>query len=73
MRYYTLNNPAISLAKNMLAHNLRTRLLPDKGFVVKYKQQFVSFKIIYKKNNDKIFQKIEETFLTHFAHFSNSE
>ena len=42
LSYYILKNPAIWLAKSILAHNLRTRILPDKGFVVKYKYHFLA-------------------------------
>ena len=36
-------NPAILLVDSILSHNMRTRILPDKEFVVKYKKQYVSF------------------------------
>ena len=35
LRNYTLKNPANWLAKSILVHNLRARISPDKGFVVK--------------------------------------
>ena len=35
MRYYNLKTPSIWLAKKILAHNLKTWILTDKGFAVK--------------------------------------
>ena len=40
LRYYILKNPTIWLADSILAHNSRTRILPDMGLVVKYQQQY---------------------------------
>ena len=40
LRYYILKNPAILLADSILAHNSRTRILPDMRLVVKYQQQY---------------------------------
>ena len=37
LRYYNLKKPAIWLAESILAHNLRTRILPDMRFVMKFK------------------------------------
>ena len=37
LRYHTSKNPAIWLVENILVHNFRTRILPDKGFAVNYK------------------------------------
>ena len=36
LRYYILKNPAIWLADSILAHNSRTRSLPDMRLVLKY-------------------------------------
>ena len=36
LRYWMFNNPAIWLANNIMAHNSRTRILPDIGLVMKY-------------------------------------
>ena len=38
LEIYILKNPAIWLADSILAHNSRTRILPDMGLVVKYQQ-----------------------------------
>ena len=38
LEIYILKNPTIWLADSILAHNLRTRILPDMGLVVKYQQ-----------------------------------
>ena len=38
LEIYILKNPAISLADSILAHNSRTRILPDMGLAVKYQQ-----------------------------------
>ena len=40
LRYYILKNPAIWLANSILTHNLRTRILPDLGLVMKYQLQY---------------------------------
>ena len=40
LRYYILKNPAIRLAYSVLACNLRTRVLPDMGLLIKYQQQY---------------------------------
>ena len=40
LRYCILKNPAIWLADSILAHNSRTRILPDIGLVVQYQQQY---------------------------------
>ena len=40
LRCYILKNSAIWLAKSILAHNSRTRILPDVGLVTKYQLQY---------------------------------
>ena len=35
-RYYTLKNPAIWLAKNIMANNSKTRILPDMRFLMDF-------------------------------------
>ena len=61
LRYCILKNPAIWLTDNILAHNSRTRILPDMGLVVKYQQQYsFHFRLFPRKTNDKIFQKIKK-------------
>ena len=57
--YYILKNPAISLAASILAHNSRTRILPDVGLVVNNNISF-HFRLFPRKTNDKIFQKIQK-------------
>ena len=41
MRYYILKYPAIWSADSILAHNLRTRILPDTELMLKYQQLLV--------------------------------
>ena len=51
------------MTDNILAHNSRTRILPDMGLVVKYQQQYsFHFRLFPRKTNDKIFQKIEKPY-----------
>ena len=40
LTYYILKNPAIWLTDSILAHNLRTRIFPDVGLLVKYQPQY---------------------------------
>ena len=40
LRYYILKNPATWSADSILVHNLRPRIFPDMGLVVKYQQQY---------------------------------
>ena len=57
LRYCTLKNPAIWLAKIILTHNWRTRLSTDKGFAVKYKWQCFILDYWEKKLNNFFFKK----------------
>ena len=41
LRYYTLKNLAAWLAKSILAHGSKIRILPHKGFMVKYKHNII--------------------------------
>ena len=68
--YYTLKNPAIWLAEIILAHNLRIKILPDKGFAVKYKSQYDFYlKYFQEKLILQFFKKYQkDQFLTHFVH-----
>ena len=68
--YYTLKNPAIWLAEIILAHNLRIKILPDKGFAVKYKSQYDFYlKYFQEKLMLQFFKKYQkDQFLTHFVH-----
>ena len=76
-RYFILKNPSIWLADSILAHNQRTRILPDVGLVVKY-QSTISFhfRLFPGKTNNKIYKKIpnlkyrKTLFWDHFGHFS---
>ena len=58
LRYYSLKNLAICLAESILVHNLRTRILPDKGFGVKYKLKFFFFLDYFKKCRKHLFWSI---------------
>ena len=58
-----LKNPAIWLANSILAHNWRTAILPDVGFVVKYQEFY--FRSFPGKTNGKSFRKI--LFWVHFG------
>ena len=50
-RYYTLKNPAIWLAKNIMANNSKTRILPDMRFLMDF--HFALFLEKKKKKNQK--------------------
>ena len=57
LRYYILKNPVIWLADSILAHNLRLRILPNIGFVVKYQNNIIFyFRLFPRKTSDKILQ-----------------
>ena len=61
MKHYILKNLAIWLAESILTHNLRTRILPDMGLVVKYYNIRFHFRLFLGKTKDTIFQKIQKT------------
>ena len=51
-----------------MAHNLRIRILPDKGFAVNYKQKYdYSYLINSRPNYHKMFQKMQK--ILFWAHF----
>ena len=67
LRYYILENHAIWLADSLLAHNSRTRILPDIGLVMKY-QKTISFhfRLFLRKTNE-VFQNQKTLFWSHFG------
>ena len=74
LSYYPIvTNPAIGLANNsILAYNLRTRILPNMGLVVKYQPQYYFFRLFPGKTNEFFFQKVQkntifEPFWTFFS------
>ena len=71
LRHYILKNSAIWLADRILANNSRTRIFPvcqilDWWWNINNNPSF-HFRLIPRKNNDNIFQKIQKTlFCGHF-------
>ena len=65
LKYYPWNNAPIWLSESILAHDLRTNILADKGFLVKLP---FDFRLFPEKTNTKIFQnaknKIFDPFLS---------
>ena len=57
--YFILKNPAIWLVGSILTHNLRTRILPKVGLVVKYQLAILVFVLDYfqEKLKTKFFKK----------------
>ena len=62
LRFYVLKNPAIWLAKSILSYNSKIRILQDGigGEMLMNSINF-HFRLIPRKTNDKIFQKIVKT------------
>ena len=59
--YYTLKILPIWLARGILVHTLRNRLLPDKGLAVKY--MTFHFRLFPGKSNEQMFQNNERSIL----------
>ena len=74
LRYNWFKNPAISLADSILAHNSRTRIFPDMGFVhAKANNNFHLTPNPEKKVMITFLEKVRKPWflpiLNHFAHF----
>ena len=68
LRYYNLKNPAIWFAKSIMAHNLRTRILPGKGLQWSINKNIIfHIRLIPGQTNAKSFQKMQKNYF--WAHF----